>query len=142
MNETEALVARAEGDYIWLQSCVRHCEKCEDSGSCGITSQQPALQRVRNTVNARVGDVVVVGMATGAVLKAAALIYLLPLILALGASAIGLYLGGDGAALVGLVAGLTVGWTLARQAGRGMSIAGEPVMSLRLKAVVSTSQRK
>ena len=142
MNETEALVARAEGDYIWVRSCVRHCEKCEDSGSCGITAQQPALQRLRNTVDARVGDVVVIGIASGAVLKAAVLTYLLPLILALGASASGLYLGGDGGALAGLVVGLTVGWTLARQAGQGLSIAGEPAVSLRLKAVDSTSQRK
>jgi sigma-E factor negative regulatory protein RseC len=141
VNETEAVVVGVEGDDIWLRSLVHQCETCADAGSCGIGKRPPPLQRLPNTVGARPGDVVIVTVASGAVLRAATLAYLLPLVLALIAAALGLRLGGDAAALGGLVGGLLVGWLVARRWGRRQG-GGEPLLTVSIKPIVPSLHRK
>ena len=141
MNETEAVVVRVEDGYFWLRPVNGHCENCSDAGSCGLGKREVQLQRLPNTVGARVGDVVVLAVAGGAVLRSAALVYLLPLIAGLVGAAIGLDLGGEGVAFAGLLAGLVVGWLLVARVDRRAQDR-EPLVSIRIKPLVPTLQRK
>jgi sigma-E factor negative regulatory protein RseC len=142
VTETDAVVTRQDGGYIWLDICRQRCETCESSGGCELTGGNSVrLQRVRNTIGARVGDTVVVGVASGAVLKAVIYSYLLPLTLALIAAVVGMRLGGEGAAAVGLFLGLFLGWLAMRWAGRRFSVAGEPALAMRIKPLVQQLHR-
>lgn len=141
MNETEAEVVRVEGEYLWLRSRVHQCETCADSGSCGVGKRPAALQRVRNTVGARQGDIVVVAIARGAVLRAALLTYLLPLALAVLAAVAGLHVAGDAASLGGLIGGLLLGGLLVRRMGQRLG-GGEPLLTLSIKPIVPSLHRK
>ncbi len=142
MTETEAVVTRLEGGYAWLKICGQRCDSCESSGGCGLHGGDTRRQqRVRNTIGLRAGDTVVVTITSGAVLKAAIYSYLLPLTLAVMAATVGSRLGGEGGALVGLLSGLMLGWTGTNWAGRRMSVAGEPALAMRIKAVVQPLHR-
>jgi positive regulator of sigma E activity len=141
VNETEAVVARVEGDYLWLRPANGHCQNCSDAGTCGLGKRDVPLQRLPNTVGARVGDVVVLMVASGAVLRSALIVYILPLLCGMLAAAAGLQVGGEGAALAGLLGGLAAGWLLVARIDRQRSCR-EPVLSIRIKPLVPTLQRK
>jgi sigma-E factor negative regulatory protein RseC len=72
---------------------------------------------VMNSVNARVGDEVTIGIDEQALLGASLLVYALPLILMVVASVLGHQLSGghDGAAMLAAVAGLAVGFFAGRK---------------------------
>ena len=82
MSESEAVVVRVEDDlaYIEVRSDVSACGSCGDKGHCGKSQAGPRQYAVHNTVGAAAGDVVVVSVPDGAVLRAAALTYLMPLV--------------------------------------------------------------
>jgi sigma-E factor negative regulatory protein RseC len=139
MTDSEAIVARLEGDQAWLEVLDRPsgCGKCEKSGACGVGGDgQVRLQRVRNSINAKVGDTVLVSVPDGAVLKAAAWSYLVPLTLALIGALVGTSAGGDAAAIVGTALGLGIGWVVLRALDRRWSDRWEPLLALRVKPVV------
>ena len=58
-------------------ACSGDCHKC---AGCGAV-QQPMIVTARNPIGARPGDMVTIVSETGPVLKAAAVLYLLPLVL-------------------------------------------------------------
>lgn len=135
------MVVRLEGGDAWLEILDRPsgCGKCDSAGSCGAESR---LQRVPNSIGARVGDRVLVSVADGAVMKAAALAYLMPLALALFGAVVGAGLGGDGTAVAGALAGLGIGWLVLRRTGKRIGCSREPLMTLRIKADVIRLQRE
>jgi len=100
------------------------CGQCNGKG-CGtgklsqMFCSKPRQFQVDNSINARVGDEVIVSVAEGAVLRGIGLVYLLPLLLVV----IGAMMGSswaaqpdqrDGYAAVGALLGLIAGFIFAR----------------------------
>lgn len=87
-------------------ACSGDCHKC---AGCGAV-QQTMIVTARNPIGARPGDMVTIVSETGPVLKAAAVLYLLPLVLFVAGYLVGMQwkLGG----LLG-VAGFALGILLA-----------------------------
>ena len=88
MIEETAIVERSEKGYIWIRpsGSASECGSCESSGSCsssflGSLFQDRASKsiRVKNTINAKVNDTVVLGIHPQGLLSGSALIYLLPI---------------------------------------------------------------
>lgn len=125
MTESEGTVVRVDRDYLWL-GVDNGCSGCDKISNCGAGESR--LQRVRNTIGARIGDRIVVTVPDGAVLKAALYSYLLPVLLTLVGVAGGTSLGGDRGAVGGALVGLAGGWLALRLGGRR-----EPLVQLRLK---------
>ncbi len=136
MSDSEAVVARLEGEHAWLEVCKpADCENCDSADGCGL-GRGKRLQRVRNTIGARVGDIVVVSVPDGAVLKAVLFSYLMPLAMALTCASIGMGLAEDFGALVGLVLGLVLGVAVLRAANSRLAAGREPLLAMRIKPVV------
>lgn len=141
MNQSEAVVARVDGEDAWLELCQpADCVTCISAEGCGHGSK-PRLQRVRNSIGARVGDRVLISIPDGAVLKAAMLSYLMPLVLGLSFAGTGAELSGDAGALVGLVAGLAVGMLALRFVGGRLARGREPFLTMSVKPAVVQLQR-
>ena len=136
MIDSEAVVARLEGEHAWLELCrPSACGSCGSAEACA-TGRNKRLQRVRNTVGARVGDTVVVTVAEGAVLRAAVWSYLMPLALALLGAAVGAAGYDDVGALIGVAVGLAAGVVALRGIGARLEAGREPLLALRIKPAV------
>lgn len=68
---------RAEVFRVRESACSGDCHKCS---GCGAAKQTVVLT-ARNAIGARVGDMVVITSSSSRVLKAAAVLYILPLVL-------------------------------------------------------------
>ena len=103
-------VLRCEEDGTAQVACLRQsacsgdCHKCS---GCGAV-EQTMLFTAQNPIGAKPGDLVRVESATGPVLQAAAVLYLLPLVLFVAG-----YLTGMQWQLGGLVGGLTFAMSIA-----------------------------
>ena len=80
-------------------ACSGDCHKCSGCGA----AKEAILITAENPIGAGVGDLVTVRSETGPVLKAATVLYMLPLVLFFGGYALGAALG-IGGALVGCLA--------------------------------------
>ena len=87
MIEERARVIAVENDQLLLEAQTRAvCGGCEAKQGCGTSVLSKWVGRrftrfqAPNTVNARVGDEVVVGLAEQAMLKGSVLVYLMPLL--------------------------------------------------------------
>jgi len=149
MLETRAIVVQVDGKHAFVQANQGNgCGQCSGKG-CGsgklsqLFCSKPRQFQVDNSVNARVGDEVIVSVAEGAVLRGIGLIYLLPLLLLLTGATLGSLLAEqaeqrDIYAAIGALSGLAAGfmfakWTssrrsrhqnlpyIARQCGKGDS---------------------
>ena len=91
--------------YLRQSACSGDCHKCS---GCGAV-EQSMIFTARNPIGARPGDLVNVESATGPVLKAAAVLYMLPLVLFVAAYLVGMqwHLGGVTGAL-GFVLGIAI----------------------------------
>lgn len=78
--------ATARVMYIRESACSGDCHKCS---GCGAVQQKMIFQ-AHNPIGARPGDLVTVESATGPVLKAAAVLYLLPLVLFIAGYLVGM----------------------------------------------------
>ncbi len=122
VTETAEVVA-VEGDHIWVETERKAvCDACAVQKGCGsgIISRmfrKRARLRIDNTIGARAGDRIILGLDDRALVRASLAVYLMPLVwLLLGA------LGGqmlatamsweavDGAAALGGVTGLLAGF--------------------------------
>lgn len=108
----------AEVIRVRESACSGDCHKCSGCGS----SQQTMVIRAENTIGARVGDWVVIEAKSSAVLKAAAMLYLLPLALFIAGFLLGEHLWQRGI-LVSL-AGLMLGLILVKLLDRNMTKKG------------------
>ncbi len=127
MLETRAIVIRLEGAEAIVEA--RHgggCGHCSSEGGCGsgkisqLFCTEPRYFRVRNGIDARVGDEVQVSVGEGVLLRSAAILYGLPLLLLLaggmaGAQWPGDAAGRDAAAAVGALTGLAIGFLVAKR---------------------------
>lgn len=84
---------RAEVIRVRESACSGDCHKCS---GCGAAKQSLVLT-AENPIGARAGDMVVISSDTGPVLKAAAVLYLLPLVLFLAGYLLGAMLWQQGA---------------------------------------------
>ncbi len=123
MIETAARVTRIEGDTAWVvPESPGQCGACGGKG-CGaslfsrmLRPEEPEYPVV-NAIAARPGDAVVVGLAEGALLRAAGLGYLAPLAFLFAGTLLGAPFGEAMAALgAGLGLALAVFWLRRRRA--------------------------
>jgi len=144
MLETPAVVVKTEAGAALVEAdfgggCGSGmCAK----GGCGtavlaqLFSRTPrGPMRAGNPIEARIGERVIIGVEEGALLRATLLAYLLPLVLfVVGAFAVRQWLhGGDGAAALGALAGLVLGWGVVRWMGqRAGQQRGQPVILRRV----------
>jgi sigma-E factor negative regulatory protein RseC len=96
MIEERATVAAVEEGYVWLETQRRSaCGGCQASGGCGTAALAKIWPGRRSRVRAisdmglQPGDEVMVGLAEGALLRGALLVYLLPLALLLAGAVLG-----------------------------------------------------
>ena len=117
-------VVALKGDRVWVQTIrASACQSCSARSGCGqkvlaAASGGRANQiLVSNSINARVGDEVTIGIDEQALLGASILVYAVPLILMVVASILGHKLSGgsDGAAMLAAVAGLALGFLTGRK---------------------------
>lgn len=66
------------------------CAHCESAGSCQVVSDKEMMVMVDNGLQARVGDLVEIGVPSGSVLKISFLVYFVPVIALIA----GAYAGG------------------------------------------------
>jgi sigma-E factor negative regulatory protein RseC len=125
MLETRAVIVQIEGQHAFVQaSQATGCEPCSGKG-CGagklsqLFCSKPRQFQVDNSINAGVGDEVIVSVAEGSVLRGISVVYLLPLLLlVMGAMLGNTWIGQpgqrDGYAAAGAMLGLAAGFVIAR----------------------------
>jgi len=91
MIEERARVVAIEDDQLLLEAETRAaCNACAARQGCGTSVLSKWVGRkftrfqAQNTINAQVGDEVVVGLAEEAMLKGSVVVYLLPLLAMIG----------------------------------------------------------
>ena len=99
-------------------ACSGDCHKCSGCGS----SQQTMVIRVENPIGAKVGDWVVIEAKSGAVLKAAVMLYIVPLVLFIAGYLLGEHLWQSG--ILFALAGLLIGLVLVKLLDRHMTKKG------------------
>lgn len=114
----------AEVVRVRESACSGDCHKC---AGCGA-QQQTMLLTVQNAIGAKPGDMVVIESETGPVLKAAAMLYVLPLVLFLAAYLLGEHLWSRGP-LMGL-AGFMLGLVLVKLYDRHLQKGKDPVYTI------------
>ena len=129
MIEERGRVVAREGDAVWVETLRRRtCDGCSARHGCGHRLLDSARSGARARVRALVdgeppepGATVVVGIPEGALLRAAAMAYLLPVILLLAGALAGAWIAPQGSlpALVGLV-GLVIGFLCNRWYSQGV----------------------
>lgn len=135
-SESEAVVVRVADDlaYIEVRDAVSACGSCGDKGRCGKSQAGPRHYAVRNTVGAAPGDIVVVSVPEGAVLRAAALSYLMPLLFLFAGALVAAAQWGDGLpAVLGAALGLAAGLGVLRLVSRRAACGAEPSLELKFK---------
>ena len=87
MIEEKALVVKIEGEYAWIetqrQSSCGHCSVKEGCGTQVLgkfLANKSASVRCVNSLNVKVGEMVVIGIAESALVKGSLLLYFLPII--------------------------------------------------------------
>lgn len=143
MLEMRAIVIQVEGKDASVQPLsTGGCGHCDSDGGCGsgtltkmFCSNKPRHFKVRNEAHAKVGDEVQVSVPDGVLLRGAMKMYMLPLILLLVGGFAGVSLaadvaGRDAYAAAGAVAGLLLGFVLARLSpGAGQAVVSSIVTS-------------
>lgn len=100
LAEEIAIVSFIEGDYAFLETggAESSCNKCSARRSCGsvtLVKRSESHLRIKNSLNLKEGDAVVLGLSTDKLLFGTVLIYLLPLFALFIFAALGKYLGGE-----------------------------------------------
>ena len=108
----------AEVIRVRESACSGDCHKCSGCGS----SQQTILIRAENPIKAKAGDWVVIEAKSGAVLKAAVMLYIVPLVLFIAGYLAGEHLWQRG--ILVALAGLLVGLVLIKLMDRHMTKKG------------------
>lgn len=143
MLEMRAIVIRVDGNDASVQPVgTGGCGHCSTEGGCGsgtltkmFCSNKPRHFKVCNKAQAKVGDEVQVSIPDGVLLRGAAKMYMVPLVLLLfggftGASLAGDVAGRDAYAVAGAVCGLLLGFVLAKLSpGTGQAVATSVITS-------------
>lgn len=145
MTESEALVIGLADDFavVEVAALPSACGKCGERGGCGKPQAAPRRYVVRNVIGARPGDRVVVAVPDGAVLKAAALSYLMPLLLVIGGAAAATAWAGEGLpAVAGAAGGLAAGLAILRMTNARLTHGREPSFALTLQRTVINTEKE
>ncbi len=93
MIEESGRVVAVEGDQAWVRTIqVSTCQSCAARKGCGqglmntLGAGRGTEVRVTNVLDVSVGDDVVLGVPEDALLRASALMYLVPLLMMIGAA--------------------------------------------------------
>lgn len=125
--ETRALVVKIEGQHAMVQpDQASGCGQCDGKG-CGagklsrLFCSKPRQFQVNNSINADVGDEVIVSIAEGAVMRGIGMVYLMPLAFLVMGSALGNMLvqqpgQSDSYSALGAFFGLGLGFGIAKWA--------------------------
>lgn len=105
-------------------ACSGDCHKC---AGCGA-QQETMILTVHNPIGAKAGDLVVIESATGPVLKAAAMLYILPVVLFLAGYLAGEHLWSKGP-LVGIF-GIILGLVLVKLYDRHLQRKKDPIYTI------------
>lgn len=96
MIEETATVVAVDGPYVWLERArASTCGSCSLKGGCGTSVLAQAVGRrtvrvrAENTLAAREGDRVVVGLLESALMEGSILMYLVPVLALLGGGLFG-----------------------------------------------------
>lgn len=125
MLATRAIVISVDGKQAVVESLEGGgCGKCDSANGCGSSKlsqlfcSEPRRFRVRNEANAQVGATVQITLEDGVLLRGAALIYFMPLVLLFVGAMLGSQAAGemnrDAFAALGGVAGLLTGFVLVK----------------------------
>ena len=114
----------AEVLLIRESACSGDCHKCS---GCGAQKETMLVTAV-NAIGAKVGDQVVIESATGPVLKAAAMLYILPVVLFLASYLLGEHLWSKGP-LLGVI-GIIVGLLLVKLYDRHLQKKKDPIYTI------------
>lgn len=136
--DSEAIVVGLAHGYALLEVQDRQtgCGRCHEPGGCGgtlLSQMRPHKERsyrVLNSIDAAIGDRVVVTIPDGALWRASFTIYLLPLLGVLAGAALGSLWGGESAAIVGSLLGLGAGILVLK---RSESRANVAMLKMRFK---------
>ncbi len=126
LEETVTVVA-VQGDYLLAESQTRSsCSHCGSASSCSTSviaklfGEKKNLLRLPNSLEARQGDRVVIGIPDDLLVRASLWAYLLPLLSMIIATLVGNQIGaGDGAQVLFALAGLAGGFILQRRYTQG-----------------------
>jgi sigma-E factor negative regulatory protein RseC len=84
----KARVVSLDGDFAWIEAVAESgCHRCEVKQGCGtgllsqIFGRRVFHHRIKNTLNAQVGDLILVSVPQSGLLLASLIIYTLPLLL-------------------------------------------------------------
>lgn len=87
MIETPARVVGTDDNYAYVEPFSGgSCSSCSTTGSCGtaifgkIFTQKPRVFRVLNSVRAKPGESVVIGLREGVLLTSSLMVYMIPLL--------------------------------------------------------------
>ncbi len=127
MIREQGLVIRVEGRFAWIETRRRSaCGSCSASDGCGTSALASLFERraralrVSNDIGASVGQTVTVGLSEGGLLRAAFLVYMIPLLTMIGAGVlVGLAMpGNEGLTVLASLVGFGGGLLLVRRKGR------------------------
>ncbi len=114
----------AEVARVRESACSGECHKCSGCGA----QQQVMVLTVNNPIGAKTGDLVVIESETGPVLQAAAVLYIVPVVLFLVAYLLGEHLWAQGP-LFGVL-GLVAGFVLVKIYDRWLQKKKDPVYTI------------
>lgn len=146
MMEEQAVVIEAGDGYAWVETRRRSaCGACTASAGCGTVALAKAWGDRRARVRAvsalllQPGDTVIIGLADGALLSGALLVYLLPMVLLLAGALLGqaAFAGaGEEPVVLSGAVGLGLGFLVARTWSRRLQDDArfQPVVLRRLTA--------
>ena len=151
MIEQNARVVAVEGDTAWVEAeRSSACGGCAAKAGCGTGSLAKAFgtrtnrMKVLNTVEARPGDAVIIGIEESALVRGSVAVYLVPLLTLLGGGIFGEFMaerlgvaiqvGGVTGGLIGLGAGLL--WLRSYTRGIEKDPRFQPVTLKRLPTVI------
>lgn len=126
MIEESGYVVRSDEQYAWVLTQRRSgCASCSSKGSCGtgalsgVFGAKAHEVKVRNTIGARAGEEVVIGIREELLVRGSIVVYLMPLLTLIGGSVLGQSLApqldlasADAAGIVGGLLGLALGFFL------------------------------
>jgi sigma-E factor negative regulatory protein RseC len=127
MIETQARVTVVEPGYAWIESERRSgCSQCSSSDGCGVSTlsqlfgSQHIRMRLSDPLGVQAGDDVIIGLSERRLVTAAAVVYMVPLLIMIVIALAGVHLGyGQGALVLLSVTGLLTGlWLVRYRAGR------------------------
>jgi sigma-E factor negative regulatory protein RseC len=135
MTETAQVIA-VEGDHAWVETQRKStCGSCAVQKGCGtsvlakVLGNRTSRIRVINSIGATAGDMVVIGVEDGMLVRTSFAVYAMPLILLLLGGVGGGMLAdalqwqsGEGATTVGGVLGLALGFLWLRRYTRAITL--------------------